>query len=744
MGTFPGATGKNFQSIAKRSLENLAAGTCKMDVVDPVLGNGCVTPTMDNINWIPTKTATSGAFTSALVRWIIENRAFNEEFLSFPNYKAAFDGGYASFSNAAHLVIVDESHKNHRKLLRAADAGIAEPEQKAGAAAQQHFVVVDAATGRPALAAQCAKGQLEFEGEVNGVKVRTAFLLLKDAVDQHTLDEYAEITGIPRTEIERIAREFTSHGVKASVQCMGGTATVNGVDTAFGFRTLHALIGCNQMAGGNTPTRAGVKTTANGARYALADVEGSPKVSTKNAAYIARTAKAWTKTKEYELRVAAGEADPQPKLPWFPVTLGSDNQALVSIVNQYPYQCKIMVSWMNSILEGTPGAMRDSIIERLKDPSVLPLHIACDIVIGEQAQLADYIVPDTNFYESFGVMTQEGNWHGKGNAVRWQAKPPETAKLSDGRFASYEAFLVDVAKACGVPGFGANAIKDVDGNSWPLEDASDFFLKAVANLAYADEPVSDILPAEARMQALDELPDSWKSAVTEDEWPKVLNVLSRGGRFWPIDGRTDERGRSSFAKEFQTLVYSEMRATNPNDYSKEHAPGTLSWIPQTFADGTPMTERFSAEEYPFVATNYKARFRSVTMLANSPIMRDLAAHNYLEINEADAAKLGIADGDRVRALTPAGDAMEGVAWVRAGIAPSTFAVSFGYGHRAYGAQDAVVDGKLAAGDPAIGAGIHLETMLDPVVSQGDVLFALSDSNGSTPGRNGGMYKIEKA
>ena len=156
----------------------------------------------------------------------------------------------------------------------------------------------------------------------------------------------------------------------------------------------------------------------------------------------------------------------------------------------------------------------------------------------------------------------------------------------------------------------------------------------------------------------------------------------------------------------------------------------------------PLEDVYSGKEYPFVSTNYKPRFRSISMLANSPLMRDLCAHNYIEINEDDARELGIADGDTVRATNPTGDVMEGPAWVRGGIAPGTFAVAYGYGHRAYGAQDVDIDGVLTPGSKAIGAGIHLETMLDPTL--GDTIYPLADSDSATPARSGGMYKIEKA
>lgn len=170
---------------------------------------------------------------------------------------------------------------------------------------------------------------------------------------------------------------------------------------------------------------------------------------------------------------------------------------------------------MSNTIQATPGAFRDEVVERLKDPKVVPLFIACDVVMGEMSALADYFVPDTNPFESFGVVTQEGYWAGRGNAVRWQALEPGSARIASDRYASYEAFICDVAKACGLPGFGEDAIAAADGTLYLLEDACDFFLKAVANLAYDTDPVEDIAPDEVKMQGLDELPSRWRDSVSD-------------------------------------------------------------------------------------------------------------------------------------------------------------------------------------------------------------------------------------
>ena len=107
------------------------------------------------------------------------------------------------------------------------------------------------------------------------------------------------------------------------------------------------------------------------------------------------------------------------------LTTVSYTHLLMGVVNQYPYQCKIMMTWMCNVIQATPGSMRDSVIERLCDPSILPLHIVCDIVMGEMAQYADYFVPDVTQYESFGLPTSSLF----GASVRWEATTPQTLSL---------------------------------------------------------------------------------------------------------------------------------------------------------------------------------------------------------------------------------------------------------------------------------------------------------------------------
>ena len=332
--------------------------------------------------------------------------------------------------------------------------------------------------------------------------------------------------------------------------------------------------------------------------------------------------------------------------------------------------------------------------------------------------------------------------------MRWEATTPESLELEDGRHVCWETLLIDVAKACELPGWGENSfITDVDGNTWPFNSSQDYYLKAIANLAYAaDEPCDDITPEEAHMQGLDELPASFTDAVSEQEWPKVQRVLSRGGRFWTPEQKTNraEDGRSTSMKSCCTYIYNEKRALSNTGMADEYYSGGLTYNPQRFADMSLVSDHYSLEEYPFTASESKPIFRSITRLADSPIMRGLCAENHVRINDEDAAELGIKDGDLVRAITPAGDVTEGVAMVRGGQVKGAFSVCFGYEHINYGAQTLVIDGVETPGDPAIAAGVRLKTMLDPTVTVDDTLMIWADNTAASPGRCGGIYKIEKA
>lgn len=734
MGAYPGHSGKPMQSIGRQAARRLAEGKTKIVVVDPVMSGGAINPALENAQWVPIKPATDGAFGMAMVRWIIENERYNKEYLSSPNLDAARAKGFNSWCNASYLVINDAKHKNYRKLVRASDLGFEEGEEEL-------FVVIDAKSNEPKLHTQSDEAQILFDGVITGkngekIKVKSAFLILKEKAKEMSIDEYAKICGIPKDTIIDIAKEFTSHGTKVAVDGLGGTATANGIDLGLLHYILACLVGCVNKKGGLITRRVSYKGVAPGPRYKLNIIPDGPETS---GMLISRTGIRYEDTSEYKAKLARGENPYPSKLPWHPVGSASDNQALFSMINQYPYSAKIFFNWMANAMLSLPGAALDEVKEALKDPAIIPLFISVDAYMGETTALADYVIPDTTPYESWGVANIEGNFSGKGSTVRWPVIEPATAKIGDGRFASFETFVIDIAKKINLPGFGEKGLLDINDNPLPLNTPEDFFLRAVTNTAFDDEPVPDVSEEEIKMQALDELYQRWDGVIDDAEWPKALYILSRGGRFEDY-GEGYEGDNRKYAFDKCINIYIEGLGSGRNSFTGKYYDGVAGWNPEAFVDGTYLRDVFPEDKWPFKAANYKGKFRSITMLANSSSLREMGKTNYIEINEVDAKSLGINTGDDIRVTPATGQAFEGKALVRSGIAQGTIGIAFGYGHWEYGARKQQVEGGNMEGEVDRATGVHLLNLLDPKVKG---IFGFSESSSGGPGRNGGAYRIER-
>lgn len=720
------------QTISRQTAAIATEGKAQIVVVDPMMVGGTINPLLKNTKWVPIIPASDGAFGMALIQYIIENKKYDEKFLSSPNFAAAKEKGYNAWSNASHLVIVDKNHPNCGKMLRAKDVEFTVPEDE-----KEPYMAIDKATGELVFIKDASEADINYVGKVKEIEVKTAFILLKEAADKHTLDEYAAECGIDKNTIIEIAEDFTSHGVKSAVDVLGGTTTSNGLDLAMIANILVSLVGSSGKKGGVIPRRYSYKGLSDGPRYNLSTIEGKP---ANKALLLSRTGIIYESTDEYKSKVAKGENPYPSKLPWHPIGSASDNQMVFSVINKYPYGAKIFMNWMANPLLSTPAAARKDVIEALKDPAIVPLFISVDCYMGETTALADYVVPDTTSYESWGLANIEGNFSGKGTTLRWPVVEPASMKLEDGRHASYEAFLVDVAKAIGAPGFGKDAITDVDGNKYDFNDAHDFYLKGVANMAYDGEPVDDISQDEIDLLDLEAERTKWKDALrSEEEWKKVMFLLSRGGRFEDHGAGFDGDNRV-YANTSCFTLYSERLATSFNSMTGEKFEGgTPAWNPQRFLNGKLVTDIFPKEEWPFMAVTYKAKFRSITTLENSSSLRDINLSNYVEINTEDARKLNIKTGDKVKVIPATGNDFEGTALVREGVAKGTIGIAFGYGHWEYGAKSYTIDGKEQA-DTDRGHGVHLVQLTDPSI---EGTFGFSETSTGTPARNGGAFRIEK-
>lgn len=727
-GTYPGHSGMGYQGLARKSVKGVINNGLKMTLIDPVMQGGTDIP--GGTNWVPVKPATDAALTLGMMRWIFENEKYNEEFLSCPTQEEAEKIGFKSVTNATNLVILSEDHPNYRKFLRPVDLGLEGEE----------FMVIDKSTGKPGNYDKVSAGEIFYEGEVEGengkIKVATSLSILRKNTEEYTMEEYAEICGVPVSQIVQVADDFTSHGHKVGVDTVGGTVAINGLPFAVGLFMLPAMLGAYNMKGGMVMGGPGYASHADGPRYNLSTIENGPEIT---GAKISREAFLYEDTSEYKNKLAKGENPYPAKMPWYPSGFSLDGHAIFSAINKYPYQCKILVNCAANPIYGGPSSYNDKVIDELKKTSNIPLFIGIDTVVGETTAFADYIIPDTNFNEHWAILGARGNHTTRITGIRWPVVEPPTPKVGEyDQHISMETYIIEVAKRLNIPGFGDEAITDVNGKTWPIHTREDYWMKAVANVAYDQDPIKAIDDEDMKLTGLNEIPKDWEESVTSEELPLVKTIMAKGGKFEP-DNVYYDGDFMKYQSDARICFYSENTAVTRNSTTGKYNEGSPKWLPEMFANEELIDDMFPEAEYPFRICSSKPKLRGLSMMSNSPTLQNLARTNFIEMNRLDAEDHGFKDGQEVTIESSINSA-KGKLKVREGIARGTLGVHFGFGKWQYGSKDAVIDGKNVPGDSVRGEGTATNQLglLDHTV---DGIVGLSEGTTGSPQRNSIRVKV---
>lgn len=703
-GTSPGDANFPMQTVAKYTAEARARGT-RYVVVDPVLHRGGVIG--NYAEWVPIKPGTDGALAMGMVRWMLENDRYNAAYLSYPNQKAAEAAGELSHTDASFLVIVEPGHEEEGAYLSPAHASV-------GEGGEDDYVVIGADSGAPELASAAARAKLDFAGKVNGIAVKSAFRLLRESAESRTLEDYAKITGVSAEKIADLARELTSHGRRACCEFYRGVVKhPNGFYNGFAIHMLNVLIG-------NLNWKGGISTGGGSydAMTGLYDLKTIPGGQKPEGIKISREGARYEDSTEYKQKVAAGKNAYPAKRPWFPNTFNVYSELLPSMIEGYPYKADILVWHMATPFYSVPGQHNEEMIAKIKDPNNIPLIIASDIVVGDTSMYADYVLPDTTFMERWVHIGMHEATLAKGTSVRWPVIEPLTGKTKDGRHFSYETFLIDVAEALGLPGFGDNAIPDRNGKLWTLHSREDYYLKATANVAYAhNDPVPDINDEDMEICDLASFRSRFEKSLPAEQWPKVLQVLARGGRFEPASNIWDgDKLGHKFTKRLR--IYAEEVARSRNAITGKRFPGSPAWVEPATVDGKLLDELDPRSEWPLTILTYKGSIQTHSRLCSNTILREIQPENWIEVNAQTGATLGFKDGDLAWVETPHGR-RKGRIKLREGVLPGVITFSVGYGHWGYGATPLDIGGKRMQADKYRSAGIHLNPIMrrDPAVWQ---------------------------
>ncbi|QJA06408.1 molybdopterin-dependent oxidoreductase [Thermosulfurimonas marina] len=650
--------------------QRVASGKCRVVLVDPRGHEG-----LSIVHeWLPVRPGEDGALALGLARVLLEEGLYDREFLSLPSLSAAQAAGRNVFTNATHLVVVEEDHPLYGRFLRVRDLSHLEGE------AEEPVV----RTEKGLLAAgQAPRAELFWEGRVSlreghAVRVRTAFSLLKEAVLEHPLGHYAERAGIPEDTLRRVAREFAAAAPYAAAFAYhGGGNYLGGAYASYGIALLNLLVGNVNRRGGYLPQGPGAADWRQGP-YNLKDFPGARK---PRGVRISREKAAYEGTSEFRRR-----GYPAP-LPWFPFTKGGLSvSALEGIARGYPYPIKILVTYFFNPVYSVPGGKRYE--EVLSDPERVPLYISIDLTVNETNIFADYIVPDVTYLEGhYGFLTP----HAPGEcftAVRTPVVEPRTGRTPDGRPFCLETFLIDLAEYLGLPGFGKGAIPGRDGRKYPLHRAEDFYLRGVANLAenagVPEAPVEEVRFVERNYPVA-----AHREILQEKEWRRACTVLSRGGVFRSEDSLFDSQGNMRSVLSGKVLcVWNERLATSGPGLSPERFHGTVRYRERSSGD---------SGQFPFFLVTYKLPLHTQSRTICYRKALALLPEPPLYLNPEDARRLKISDGERVRLVS--GACPEGLlvtARLSQRVRPGCVALAHHYGHWQHGASEMKIEGAAEA------------------------------------------------
>lgn len=729
IGTAPAQAGNPFQRMGRELSEARSRGEqqYRYVVVSPLLPMSSSHASGDNNRWLPILPGTDLALVMGMIRWILENERYDARFLAQPGPAAMAAAGEAWWSNATHLLINDPDHPRYGTFLRGADLGWPMPAPKDDKTPAQDVFVAQAADGSlvPHTAAQPAELFVsrkvvlrQPDGSESEVEVCSSLFRLREEARRKTLDDYSEICGVPVEEIVALAREFTSHGKKAVANSHGGTMNGAGFYTTFAIATLNNLIGNLNVKGGWVMDAGPFGPFGPGPRYNFAKFDGQVKAQ---GVAMSRTRFPYEKTSEFKRKVAAGENPYPARAPWYPAPGAVTSEMLAGGLLGYPYRVKAWINHNSNPIYAMCG-FENALVDAIKDPRKLPLFISVEPFINETSALADYIVPDTVTYESWGIGAPWADVIARTSTVRWPTVEPATAKTAEGESICFETLLFGIAKRLGLPGFGKNAMSTREGEPLDLDNHIDFYVRAACNIAYqAGKPVGEASDDDIAITGLSRWMPEIEKRLKPEEVRRVAMVMTRGGRFDRVEDAW-EGDRLKTRPKAPINFWNEGVARMRHSMTGERLTGCPTWYPTRLADGSPMREVFTSKEWPLTMSSYKSNLMSSMSIAASRL-RQVHPHNPISLNREDAEALGIVNGDRIRVSTPGGS-LEGIALVRGGIRKGAIAIEHGYGHRQLGTVPHLVDGKPTPHNPQHGNGVSLNTLgfADPTRPEKDNIW----------------------
>ncbi|WP_417348946.1 molybdopterin-dependent oxidoreductase [Ferrimonas sp.] len=730
LGTAPSASGASLNLLGRNLADARVERNLKYTSVDPLLRTEVANDT--RAQWLPIRPGRDAAFMMALMQVMFAENWFNAEFLAIPNADAAKAAGEVNHSNASHLVVTDAKHKDHTLFAKASDFGVGGDEA----------MVVE--NGKLVSANLAKKADLFVDGlftDVNGnqVQLTSSLALLKAQANQAPLASLSADCGIQQSQIKQAARDLTHHGRKATVVTNSGANSGDAIMVGWLVSTMNTLIGSHDAKGGTL--------YANGAywgfegNYNLGGFDGELDVSAD--INICRSG-AYEDSTEYKQKVAKGE-NPYPASDmWHNLVAGYASfnaaEALTAHTNANPYTAKALFNWRSNALYSAASISND-VEKALVDTDKLPLFVAIDCYMNETNRYADYFIPDRVMYEEYAADRMWGAFK-LGVVAGAPLVTPRTPKNAKGQHICMEQFMIDMAMAMDLPGFGKGAIPAADGRKVDLLTFEDWHSRYLANIAGQCSKLPEVSDEDREWAALEYSMAPLRPRLTGEEVAKVEALLSRGGYYEEAeryDGDFINGGGGKFLQ-----IYNADMAQLRHCHSGERYPGVPSYEAKRFWNGDTWEQHWPEKEFPLLFSNYKPTLRS-NYSAAFDRCAEVTPQNFVYMNIDTAAEMGLTDGDKVRVVSGNGTPAEGVLQADSGVAKGSVCVSHCFGHKkAYGADTRIIDGKVIEGIARRGGGTAVNQMIPADPTRPGKVSMLNDYYAGTNCRQGIPVRVEKA
>jgi anaerobic selenocysteine-containing dehydrogenase len=561
--------------------------------------------------WIPIRPGKDVLFLLAMANILIENDYVDEDFL-------------VTYTNASSLVGEDGN------VLRDTDGNALVWDENTSSVKPFTDNVVPA---------------LRSSYDVDGKTYKTAFQVFADYVREITPESITEECGVSAEIIRRISLEF---GKKARI---GSTIVLDGMTFRYRPVALHTFRGVSAKEFGVQNSRALLIV-----QMLVGSIDA---VGGLNLHSVYKTPRYMQPSPvEYPpQKVDLGES------VFFPnATHNVAQQPALTILEPekygLEYQPTMQIVYATNRLFSTADSSKQ--IEGYKKI----FSVVIDIVMAEMAWMADIVLPDLTYLESWHYaptrytvsrkhyairqpLTNVYNIPHEGYSILW-----ELAK----RLGIRDEYIVQINKQWGIT----------------LEEGMDYSAKEAVEKIWIKDTKQDF------NYALEHGFYGKKLSVA-DQYTKGIEAKFKGVNKPKMHFYCGEL-ITSFEKVRETVNNNNIGSIDLTQYELAFSP-----LPRTeHAYPTPHRE---AAEYPFYLITFKSMYRNQSgNTALNPILKDVAhnsSENFVWINKSKAEEMGIVEGDTVKIESRLGE-IKAKVHITEGIRPDTVAVSYHYGQWSQG------------------------------------------------------------